>query len=360
MNERMLNCIYAAAVEEAALHELLGWITKVTGSRGAGIYRLSSGQIVWQRSTGMPEDFLAEFATDYAPFDPRFEYISRFPVGVAHSDADPEIRRAMQAGPVAEFVEGNDLHYTAGTLLCLEKVSLTTVYLSRSIDQGQPGELAFDVLEKIAPHLARSMQIRQWHQAMQSAAAASIERTNPSLLQGKILFDLGGRIAYMDAVAESALEISQLGRVWAGRLTWRKAHIQDWMEQTLRLAASRPRTDWPQQELRYQDHRGAMHLAIAAAQPLPEFEGPLLESLHSRLLLAVRWCPTDATAQVRLTPRQQEVLAALERGLNSSEIAGELGCSKNTVRVHVQAMLDKFGASSRLEMLHQARSSGLI
>jgi DNA-binding NarL/FixJ family response regulator len=51
----------------------------------------------------------------------------------------------------------------------------------------------------------------------------------------------------------------------------------------------------------------------------------------------------------RLTRREREVLERIEKGLSTKEIAAELGIRVNTVRTHVQRLMPKVGALSRLQ-----------
>jgi PAS domain S-box-containing protein len=53
--------------------------------------------------------------------------------------------------------------------------------------------------------------------------------------------------------------------------------------------------------------------------------------------------------EFQLTPRQAEVLDLLERGRSTSQIAGELHLSPETVRNHIRHLLHAVGAHSRLE-----------
>jgi len=61
-----------------------------------------------------------------------------------------------------------------------------------------------------------------------------------------------------------------------------------------------------------------------------------------------------------LTPRQTEVLRLLERGHSTSQIAGELHLSTETVRNHVRHLLRALGCHSRLEAVAAARRQHLI
>ena len=61
-----------------------------------------------------------------------------------------------------------------------------------------------------------------------------------------------------------------------------------------------------------------------------------------------------------LTAREREVLVLMGRGAGTDRIAEELLLSPNTVRNHVQRILAKLGAHSKLEAVVLARESGLI
>jgi PAS domain S-box-containing protein len=56
-----------------------------------------------------------------------------------------------------------------------------------------------------------------------------------------------------------------------------------------------------------------------------------------------------------LTPRQSEVLALLEHGRSTAQIARELHLSQETVRNHVRHLLRALGVNSRLEAVAVAR-----
>lgn len=62
----------------------------------------------------------------------------------------------------------------------------------------------------------------------------------------------------------------------------------------------------------------------------------------------------------RLTPRQCEVLNLLHQGLSNKLIARQLELSDNTVRRHVQDILEFFGVVSRAEAVCAALKQGLV
>ena len=62
----------------------------------------------------------------------------------------------------------------------------------------------------------------------------------------------------------------------------------------------------------------------------------------------------------RLTPRQREVLALLHQGLSNKLIARKLALSDNTVRRHVQDILEYFQVVNRAEAVFAARQQALV
>ena len=62
----------------------------------------------------------------------------------------------------------------------------------------------------------------------------------------------------------------------------------------------------------------------------------------------------------RLTPRQQEVLVLLDRGLTNAEVADELFLSPKTVEHHVAGLLGRLDATDRTTAVRHARDLGLL
>lgn len=66
------------------------------------------------------------------------------------------------------------------------------------------------------------------------------------------------------------------------------------------------------------------------------------------------------SAFLHLTPRQCEVLDLLCQGMSNKLIARQLSLSENTVRGHVQAVLEFLQVSSRSEAAFAARRRGMV
>lgn len=68
----------------------------------------------------------------------------------------------------------------------------------------------------------------------------------------------------------------------------------------------------------------------------------------------------SATSMVDLSSREIDVLKALAKGNKTADIAAELFISPTTVNNHVQRILKKLNAHTRLEAVRRAEKAGLI
>jgi DNA-binding NarL/FixJ family response regulator len=89
--------------------------------------------------------------------------------------------------------------------------------------------------------------------------------------------------------------------------------------------------------------------------------GEVSSYLNSPVPIAAAGRPNRQVRQLAafLTPREIECLALLAAGLDTIQIARRLGVSRTTVRSHVQSVLNKLGARTRMEAATLAIRHGL-
>jgi len=100
-------------------------------------------------------------------------------------------------------------------------------------------------------------------------------------------------------------------------------------------------------------------LAVAAGHWVldDEFAAALLHPASAPLTAPLR---SASLAPSLLSPREQEVLSLLSEGLSNRDVAARLGISHHTAKFHVNAILDKLGATTRTEAVVLAARSGLL
>jgi DNA-binding NarL/FixJ family response regulator len=62
----------------------------------------------------------------------------------------------------------------------------------------------------------------------------------------------------------------------------------------------------------------------------------------------------SVSPEARLTKRQKEIFNLLSEGLSNADIAGRLGLSVNTVRVHIHGILQRLQLDNRMQVVLQA------
>lgn len=65
-------------------------------------------------------------------------------------------------------------------------------------------------------------------------------------------------------------------------------------------------------------------------------------------------------AELGITPREMEILAAIAAGLSTREISEKLFVSENTVKTHSSRLFDKLNAKRRTQAVQIAKNAGLI
>ena len=98
-----------------------------------------------------------------------------------------------------------------------------------------------------------------------------------------------------------------------------------------------------------------------AITPAHREAGAVILYTESSAIRAMAHVAFDTTRMAeRLTPRETQVLARMMAGLGNRAIATQLGIEYTTVRGHVQSLLAKLGARSRVDAVASAYRRGLI
>ena len=131
---------------------------------------------------------------------------------------------------------------------------------------------------------------------------------------------------------------------------------------------ARIRRRWPDTPvlmLSSQDEPETQRLALARGAAAFVSKGETAEKIIEIIRQLLRGdyaksAPVGNAPARQLTPRQREVLELLHQGLSNKLVARKLALSENTVRRHVQDILEYFQVVSRAEAVFAARRDGLI
>ena len=101
---------------------------------------------------------------------------------------------------------------------------------------------------------------------------------------------------------------------------------------------------------------------VRAVRVVAEGEAMIAPATTRRLIeeFAQHRPPTSAASLDGLTEREREVLRAMARGLNNTEVGAALFISEGTVRTHVNRILAKLQVRDRLQAVVLAYETGLV
>jgi DNA-binding NarL/FixJ family response regulator len=104
---------------------------------------------------------------------------------------------------------------------------------------------------------------------------------------------------------------------------------------------------------------GALRLVLSGAvyvppQAMAEDVGTAAEQSPGRAAMSL-----SKIGELRLTPRQGQVLALMMRGRSNKDICRDLGLAQRTVKLHVTAVLNTLRVSSRTQAVIAAAQLGL-
>ncbi|HEX5109810.1 MAG TPA: response regulator transcription factor [Vicinamibacterales bacterium] len=97
----------------------------------------------------------------------------------------------------------------------------------------------------------------------------------------------------------------------------------------------------------------------AGQELLAAIEAARADRVYVSPQVALGSTPPSGTPQIKLTPRQREILALIARGYRMKQIATTLRLSRRTVEAHKYEMMRALGVRSTIDLVRYAASLGL-
>jgi DNA-binding CsgD family transcriptional regulator len=283
----------------------------------------------------LPRAFFDAYA-EMAPHDFVRAAVAGRP-NVVLRDQDMLPRRALETNMMYRRARevGAPLEQVMAVMLQADRQGTSGLSVYR--DRPRPfSERELHALEQVAPAIGQAVRNCELFRGA-AAWAATLEAW------------LGSRDAAVVLVAPPAAEVARSQRAAALIERWFRPHERrpGGLPGALAVALAgtppeRPPPAWTR--------HAADGTLIVSFLPLPT-GGPgsarwalLMEERPHAAALPASW-------RARLTPREQEVCAAVVRGWDNRCIAGELGCAEATVKRHLQRAFDKLGVPSRTALV---------
>lgn len=363
----LLDLIYDAATDDRLWVPALEKIAKLTNSV-AGVLlcqSLRDRAIFFEHHINTSEECMRVLKERHV-LNPWTVHMSTHqPVGVVvPSDAILPLSNLQRTAFFDEVMRPQALGHSAMIGLAQKPDFGVGFSLNRGPRQGPYGDQEFRFLEKLIPHMQRSVRLGlriDAYKALQRAEWQTLE----SLAVGVILLDRKARVLFANSAARSLggehgplrLRQSKVGHMSPSHSRRLDEVVQSALRGTPMAAIAVPRAD------------GGSQLTILAssvrAQDVDRFADASLKSAAVLLFIidAANKAGIPATVLMDaygLTPAEARIALAISSGLSIPETAKALRLSPNTIKTQLRGVFSKSGLSRQTELARMIASIGLV
>ena len=351
----LLAAIHMCASDPLALRAVLRALNQYIGGTCVQLFTLDRLSRTVQSceisESGEPfQDFNRRYVDRWAEVDPRTAMLcSSAPGKVLRCDREFDGGFIASSPFYTDFFLPHGLRWSLASLFEAGPHTATVLAIARSADLPPFDDWAENALRQLLPHFQQVAAIRQRRELVD--ASASVVEVLKALPIPCILTDSRGRCIERNQAFSDSMQLLSV-RLAVGRVRFESTGLQNSWEMALSMAhTTAVRQTVPMSSASGRPWR--VHLVPIGAV-LTGAEAP-----DGRMILAVfddrpveTMAPAAAaTARIRLTRAERDVLGGMLRGLPAKAIANERGASVNTVRSQIMAILEKTGHSSQKELI---------
>lgn len=361
--DEAIESIYDAALEPDQWRVALDRIIELTGSKSGN---LISSDRDHQRCdvavfSGIDPDWIRRYNEHYHRFDPSMPVFSRhggraIADQVTRNGFRDEFRQARRF--YHELMLPQEFHHTAGAGLFFTKTHNAGIILQRSRSQGEYDSAALEILDRLAPHIRRSLKLAGHHSRLgfQRGLEAAYERGET----GVLLLDETGRVRFANAKAERFARACPAIDLRHDRLVLADPAMDGRLQAM--IAAATATDEGPTRRsgssLAFEVPEAGAVLGIRVIPVGPRLGTSVPAPVAGRVLVELTESSGRILASIErlaehfgLTQAEVEVLSGIGRGESLEAIAASRVRSIHTVRSQTKAVMRKLGASRRSDLV---------
>lgn len=351
----LVDGIYEASVSpehwDAVFEKLCACINARSGCILVEDHDLKSRYIL--AAAGIPALVRLSYRMGLAKYDPIYKLQAARPVGKADMVARHEEMKSENPLFYRFIMKPNDMGYLAAINLFNDDEWHVGIGVHRSFSASPFGDEALRLLEKLTPHIQRSLRIRR-ELYRQKSRSDSLHGALGKLLLGVVVLDANGKITYRNAAADA---ITRKHPALHLNGDTPMAHFPDEQHQLNRLIAAASSGDSRQATgLRHPDREHPLVVMMAPPGDGSPFTTPRAAAGEVALYLSdpemALSMPADTLHSLYgLTSAEARIAIQLANGLSTAEIATQNGVSQETVRSQLKSVFSKMGARSQQEVI---------
>lgn len=263
------------------------------------------------------------------------------------------------------WMRPNQVYYIGGRVILDELSRQASISLHREKDQGNWGSDDLDILNEIAPHLRRALNIHAEFTRLKLQQDALLKGLD-KLVIGLILFNSRADVVYINPTARSIIESHPALSISGHRLAAFDRQENETLQRTIKEVANiDPEDSWRQSV-----GIGLTHPDISIPLPLLvtpmhahqltselEYEGAKVAAFLSDPNQTQPISADSLISVYNLSPAEAHVAIGIANGLSIEEIASSSHHSTHTIRSHLKSTFRKIGVSRQSELVKILLSS---
>lgn len=355
--DELLDLIYDAALNPDSW---LKFLSALKGALSGGGGFLFSQDIrnnhVIAEAVGVDASWMEAYNSHYAATNLWVRKAADWPAGSLMLSHEMVDERSFEASEwYNDGLRRAELYHGIGHIVQRSPNALTILSVLRAEQAGIFNPAEIRLLERLAPHVRRALQMHQhlFDLRMQAEGTAS---GFDQLCVGTVIATQDGRVISANRMAEQLLRKGEGIAVWQGRLAGRTHRATEALLNEIRQAGATA-------------NRQGHSPGGVWVSPLPDgnslsvlvcplrVSAPLRDSMGAVLLLIADPRRDIAVRQralsdlYHLTQAEARLANALVHGERLSEYADRMRLSINTVKTHLKNLFDKTGASRQSELI---------
>lgn len=357
----LVDGIYEAAIRpehwDSVFEKLCGYIAARSGCILVEDHDLKTRYIL--AAAGIPTLVRLSYRMGLAKYDPIYKLQAARPVGRADMVARHEEMKSENPLFYRFIMKPNDMGYLAAINLFNDDEWHVGIGVHRSFSASPFGDEELRLLEKLTPHIQRSLRIRR-ELYRQKSRSDSLHGALGKLLLGVVALDANRKIVYRNAAAEAITRKHPALRLDDDIP---RAHFPTEQNQldtliAMALSGDASLSTNPNQAtgLRHPDREHP--LVVMATPSRAATADTVFHAERGELLLFISdpetafSMPADTLHSLYgLTPAEAKVAILLANGLSSGEIASQNGASLETVRSQLKSIFRKMDVRNQQDVI---------
>jgi DNA-binding CsgD family transcriptional regulator len=358
----VIEGIYAAGIDPDYWPKALAGVVKCVGGNAATMEVIDRKTFVHREffSFQVPDPGEIAYLSEYAALSPRIPAALKQKPGDIAWDYQIIGEREIDGSPFySEFLSRLDMRYAIAGILSSGASEFAAVAVQRSGKQGHVGDAEIAMMERLAPHIGRSLDLTRRLKGARDARH-SLEQSLEWLNEGVALLRADGALLYANLAMQKIARADDGIRLKKGLIEFSAPNANSRFSVGVRLSALRGRTAKCDESDFAAQRPSGKPSYLVSVRSLPKKSPVTRNEAAADAIIFVRDPLNRQGVGIKilrsvfgLTAAEASLASALCNGLSPVDYAHNCTLSLNTVYTHLRRIKQKTGCKRMGELIRK-------